>query len=612
MILSRSWYTQYQETNNKTYPRRSRNQNLSIAGYNIGINFIHLFSWTVSLLMTIIALVVGQDNNAIEGNSHIGICFLSHQATKSFTFFVCIPIIFMLFVLFWSCGWSCKSLSGYIKTAKTQPISKTHMKQFKFHRIRLFLFITPISILVLFLLVKFVFDNHNYNSFYKSERQFLISKMKESIVESVTSNRATIIEMATPLHRENTTAVLLQTLIQPLSYIIMSILVCTYGAFATWKKLCIKLYDIFTKKHEEENVKIELKTTQPNKPNLEDAKDKEMVPKVTKLQLLRIAYPKRFDVQRTNQLSISLPDDEDEEENPSTKPSQPIALDLFESFHPIQENGEDGSSFQSITEFNDFTLALPRLVQRRNGHAGARDLGLKSWGSIDSNLHLSRTVSIRSSRIGGFSLTSRRSSFIGSRQGNGESVQSAYQSEISDYLYSLHRNSSRKSKSSAMGLARRLRSFSRRSIKSKNEISSNDISVENSVESDDNNATILPAITINQETQNIDLTNRKNEDMEDVRDKLNQIKSRLQDKQLKVPGPGNSINIAPLTKLGIPTECQIQNATIENRNTLSSRETYLSEGSDNLETLENTILQKDNFEQVGVQTSLTDLSELGK
>ena len=91
MILSRSWYTQYQETNNKTYPRRSRNQNLSIAGYNIGINFIHLFSWTVSLLMTIIALVVGQDNNAIEGNSHIGICFLSHQATKSFTFFVCIP-----------------------------------------------------------------------------------------------------------------------------------------------------------------------------------------------------------------------------------------------------------------------------------------------------------------------------------------------------------------------------------------------------------------------------------------------------------------------------------------------------------------------------------------
>ena len=612
MILSRAWYTQYQETNNKTYPRRSRNQNLSIASCNIGINFIHLFAWTVSLLMTIIGLVVGQDNNAIEGNSHIGICFISHQAAKSFTFFVCIPIIFMLFIVLWSCGWSCRSLTGYIKTAKTQPISKTHMKQFRFHQIRLFLFITPISILVLFLLVKVVIDNHNYNSLYKSERQFLISKMKESIVESVTSNRATIIEMATPLHRENPIAVLLQTLIQPLSYIIMSILVCTYGAFATWKKLCIKLYDIFTKKHEEENVKIELKSTKPNKENIEDARDKEMVPNVTKLQLLRIAYPKRFDVQRTNQLSISLPDDEDAEESTSTKPAQPIAVDLFESFHPVQENREDGSSFHSITEFNDFTLALPRLVQRRNGHAGARDLGLKSWGSIDSNLHLSRTVSIRSSRIGGFSLTSRRSSFIGSRQGNGESVQSAYQSEISDYLYSLHRNSSRKSKSSAMGLARRLRSFSRRSIKSKNEISSNDISAENSVESDDNNATILPAITINQENQNIDLTNKKNEDMEDVRDKLNQIKSRLQDKQLKVPGPGNSINMAPLNKLGIPTECQIQNTAIENRNTLSSRETYLSEGSDNPETLENTILQKDNFEQVGVQTSLTDLSELGK
>ena len=159
MILSRAWYTQYQETNNKTYPRRSRNQNLSIASCNIGINFIHLFAWTVSLLMTIICLVIGQDNNAIEGNSHIGICFISHQATKSFSFFVFIPIISMLFVLFWSCGWSCKSLSGYIKTAKTQPISKTHMKQFRFHRFRLILFITPIFILVLFLLGKFVSDN---------------------------------------------------------------------------------------------------------------------------------------------------------------------------------------------------------------------------------------------------------------------------------------------------------------------------------------------------------------------------------------------------------------------------------------------------------------------
>ena len=167
MILSRAWYTSFQETNNKTYPRRSRNQNLSIAGCNIGTNFIHLFAWTVSGMMAIITFVVGQDNNAIDGNSHIGICFISHRAAKSFTFFVCLPIIVMLIVLLWSCAWSFKSLSGYIKTAKSQPMSKTHLRQFKFHRIRLLLFIIPLFIPSLFLLVKFVYDNHNNGLFEK-------------------------------------------------------------------------------------------------------------------------------------------------------------------------------------------------------------------------------------------------------------------------------------------------------------------------------------------------------------------------------------------------------------------------------------------------------------
>ena len=609
MVLSRAWYTSFQETNNKVYPRRNRNQNLSIAGCHIGTNFIHLFAWTVSALMATITLVVGQDNNAINGDSYIGVCFISHRATKSFTFFVCVPIIMMLIVLLWSCAWSFKSLSGYIKTAKSQPMSKTHIRQFKFHRIRLLLFIIPLFIPTVFLLTKFVYDNYNHDLFEKSERQFLISKMKESVVERVTSNRSTSIELTTPLHRQNTVVVILQTLIQPLCFIIISTLVCTYGAFTTWKRLCIKLYEILTNRSGENNVKFEMQPTKPDAANIEDANDREAVPNVNKLQLLRLAWEKRYDVQRTNQLSISLPDDEDIEEKQHTKQAHPIVVGVVESFSQVKENREDGSSFNSITEFNDFTLALPRLVQRRNGHAGARDLGLKSWGSIDSNLHLSRTVSIRSSRIGGFSLNSRRSSFIGSRQGNGESLQSAYQSELSEYLYSLHRDSSRKSKSSALSFVKR---FSRRSIKSKNEPSSNDISIQNSADSDDNNATILPAITINQETSNIDLTDKKHKEMEDVKERLTQIKSRLQDKQIKVPGPGSSINITPLTKLGLPNEFQIIGSNVDNKNIVSSRETYLSEGSNDPDLLDNTILQKDNFEQVGVQTSLTDLSELGK
>ena len=610
MILSRAWYTSFQESTNKTYPRRSRNHNLSIAGYNIGTNFIHISAWTVSVLLAIMASVIGQDNDAIDGNSYIGICFISHRATKSFAFFVCIPLIVMLIVLLWSCAWSFKSLSGYIRTAKTQPMSKTHMRQFKFHRMRLLLFITPISIFVLYLLVTVVYDSHNSELLYQSERQFLISKMKESVVERVTFNRPTPSHLTTPKNRQNMTIVLLQTLIQPLCFIIISTLVVTCGAFRTWKRLCIKLYEIvIINKSDDINNKIELQPTKQDADDNHEVKDNEMIPNVNKLQLMALAWAKRYDVQRTNQLSISLPDDEDVEENADKRPSNPIVVGVLESFNETNKNREDGSSFNSITEFNDFTLALPRLVQRRNGYAGARDLGLKSWGSIDSNLHLSRTVSIRSSRIGGYSLNSRRSSFIGSRQGNGESIQSAYQSELSEYLYSLHRDSLRKSKTSAMSFVKR---FSKRSVKSKHGQSSNDVSLQNSVESDDNNATILPAITINQEQSNLKLTNNTPEDIEDVKDRLNQIKSRLQDKQLKVPGPGNSINIAPLTKLGLPAieTSEVSCSNFDNKNVVSSRETYLSEGSN--ENLDSTILQKDNFEQVGVQTSLTDLSELGK
>ena len=115
-------------------------------------------------------------------------------------------------------------------------------------------------------------------------------------------------------------------------------------------------------------------------------------------------------------------------------------------------------------------------------------------------------------------------------------------------------------------------------------------------------------------TLHLTVTNTSHEDIEDVKDRLKQIKSRLQDKQLKVPGPGNSINIAPLTKFGISTiaASEVSCSNLDNKNVVSSRETYLSEGSIEEEHLDSTILQKYNFEQVGVQTSLTDLSELGK
>ena len=67
---------------------------------------------------------------------------------------------------------------------------------------------------------------------------------------------------------------------------------------------------------------------------------------------------------------------------------------------------DDSEGFSST-----WAAALPRLVQRRNGLTGAIALGLKRSNSQDSNLNLSRSVSIRSKRFNyNSSMNSRRHS----------------------------------------------------------------------------------------------------------------------------------------------------------------------------------------------------------
>ena len=606
MILSYVWYSSFQEARKKSFDRRKRK-------YNRNIGWIHVSTWLTSFILTMVAWQGGRDYNAIEGDSLIGICFISNRATTWFIFLVCLPIFVTLAVLLSSCGVSCKTLSGYLTTAKSQGLKSNHIRAIKFHRLRIALFIVPLVICIVIQLGLSVYDMYHKKPIDASFKRFLITKIKDSVSEEgyyQTANMSRSSESLVTLNRQRPSFVLARVLIQPLCFLIISTLVCTRASLFTWKRLVIKLYEILTnRKRKNEN---DFEMHHPNNDvKGEEEKNNEEVPKVKKLQLMAQAWSKRFDVAETGKLSITLSDDDCEYDETKMKHAQPVVIGVLESLN--QSNGEEeASGFHSITEFNDFAAALPRLVQRRNGCAGAIELGLKRWGSVDSNLHLSRAVSIRSSRTGGYSFNSRRSSFVGSRLGNGESQQSAYQSEFSDYLYSIHRDPLRASKKSLKAM-RFVKRFSRRSMKS-TDLSSKDVSAQNSVESEDNDVTILPAITIHQESQKPACGNvHENADMEAVNAKLTQIKSRLQEKQLKVPGPGNSINILPL---GLQKFEQATNnfSKIDNKNVISSKETYLSE-EDTCQLVKSNVPSeptRSSFEQVAIQTSLTDLSALGK
>jgi hypothetical protein len=99
--------------------------------------------------------------------------------------------------------------------------------------------------------------------------------------------------------------------------------------------------------------------------------------------------------------------------------------------------------------------------------------------------------------------------------------------------------------------------------------------------------------------------------------KLEEIKSRLEDKQSKVPGPGSSINIGILSKINqskrIDSGVSCKRPS-PNKNMASSIETYLSEEESDRNKVQENDIKEANYksEQVAVQTSLTDLSELCK
>ena len=626
MILGRVWYASVQEKNNKTFQRRNRKRSLNIGGCNIGTNFMHFLTWMVSAIFSIFVVLVGQDYNAIEGDPYIGICFISYKVAPILsTFLVCVPLLLMILVLFWNCTWSFKTLSGYIRAAKSQGLKKNHVKKFVSQRIRLILFIVPLAICVLYPLAISIYDSYCAQHREDSLRFFLISKMKESVLEKgyfITANTSLHqSQISTPLNRQDPRLFLVQLLMQPFCFMIISTLVCTFAALLAWKNLIAKLYktvEIQIKRCRYRNMDrngIEMECK--NKDEIIENKDhvNEDVPKVKKLQLMAKAWAKRYDVQRTGQLSISS-FDETMENDIKMKRAHPIVVGVLDSYSPSNDQGDEGSGFHSITEFNEFALALPRLIQRRNGCAGVVDLGLKPWGSVDSNLHLSRTVSIRSSRIGGYTFNSRCSSFIGgSHLGNGESQLSAYQSEFSEHLYSLHRESLRRSKGSGKAM-RFVKRFSRRSMKSY-DLSSKELSLQNSIESEDINVTILPAITIKQESQKTFSNDvNESEDLDNVNAKLSQIKSRLRNRQLKIPGPGSSIDVTPFEATGLSkiTSTEDDHCNMDNKLIVSSRETYLSEEQSCTEICEKTQMapESSNCKQVGVQTSLTDLSDLGK
>ena len=610
MILSYVWYASFQKTKNQKFRKKRDRRNL----YGLNIGLIHLLTWAVSIILSIVALEVGKVNNAVEGNSLTGACFLSTKTTTVFLCFVCIPALLMLLVLIWSCFCSCVTLSGYLNTAKSLGLKSNDIRQYSFHRLRIVLFILPLGVLVIILFSASLYDVQQTDIHDLSLKMFLISKMKQSVLEkgyyipSSTSNHSAFV---TPSDRHSPIFVLLLATIQPLCNIVVSTLVFTRASLDTWKQFLIKIYEMFGNAlccNEQTKADIEMKVQTPKKDIAEKGEDaKEQIPRMKKLQLIAQAWEKRYDVQRTGRLSITLSDQETMKDDKKSKPAPPIVVGGLETLN--RSSGHDeASEFNSMTEFHDFAAALPRLVQRRGGCAGVFELGLKPWGSVDSNLHLSRTVSIRSSKIGGFSYNSRRSSFAGSRFGNGDSQQSSYRSEFSEYLYGLHRESLRKSKTSSTA-KKFIRRFSRRSVKS-NDISSRDVSDQNSVVSDDNNVTILPAITIIQPSPT-DAANCMSNKEDNT--KLNQIKSRLQDKQTKIPAPGNSINLTPLatSKIQNYTQVNARLKDLDSRNLLSSKETYLSEDESCCDKNKRPSSSVNSYEQVAVQTSLTDLSALG-
>ena len=613
MILSYEWYASFQDAKNKKAGAR-RNRNY---GRNIGC--VHVCTWFIGLVAAMVAWQGGRDNDSIEGDSLIGMCFISSKSTTWFILLVTLPVFVMLVVLILNCYCSFKTISGVLNTVKTQGL-KDHVRKIRLHRLRIILFVVPLAISIVIFLVVSSYDMTYLNEYEQSLKTFLISKMKQSIVKQenyLVLDSANSSEYLAPIIRQSPWMVLLKAMIQQICFLIISTLAWTRAGFYNWIRLGMKLFEILIDTHNKNGNDIEMCPTNKDGDKGKAEDGDEEIPKVKKLQLMAQAWAKRYDVAETGKLSFTFPSDNDslDGNNKNAKQSQPVVVGILESIGQSVDLGE-ASEFQSVTEFKEFALALPRLVQRRNGCSGAFNLGLKAWGSVDSNLHLSRTVSIRSSRMGGYSFNSKRSSYVGSQNGNADSQQSAYQSEFSEYLYSLHRDSFLRSRTSGKAI-RFIKRFSQRSKKSSN-ISSKGTSAQPSVDSDDNDVTILPAITRHPKSHRpVDQATVEYSKTQSLNHKLEEIKSRLEDKQSKVPGPGNSINIGILSKINQSKQTDSglsYKRPSPNKNIASSIETYLSEEESDRNKIQKNDVKETNYkcEQVAVQTSLTDLSELCK
>ena len=154
----------------------------------------------------------------------------------------------------------------------------------------------------------------------------------------------------------------------------------------------------------------------------------------------------------------------------------------------LRGGGIDGYESEGFS--STWAAALPRLVQRRNGLTGAIALGLKRSNSQDSNLNLSRSVSIRSKRFNyNSSVNSRRHSLA-------DSVAfSVNQSEL-DHLQTLYKSSVRSKRSL---FKHRTKLFSGRRS---NKVTAIGADTDNSITSQGSEASsngvgrVLPAITL--------------------------------------------------------------------------------------------------------------------
>ena len=215
MILSYEWYASFQDAKNKKAGAR-RNRNY---GRNIGC--VHVCTWFIGLVAAMVAWQGGRDNDSIEGDSLIGMCFISLRSTTWFILLVTLPVFVMLVVLILNCYCSFKTISGVLNTAKNQGL-KDHVRKIRLHRLRIVLFVVPLAISIIIFLVASSYDMTYLNEYEESLKTFVISKMKQSIFKQenyLVLNSANSSEYLAPIIRQSPWMVLLKAMIQQICFL---------------------------------------------------------------------------------------------------------------------------------------------------------------------------------------------------------------------------------------------------------------------------------------------------------------------------------------------------------------------------------------------------------